>query len=52
MHTCELILWDDGKTEARILEDGGLLVSRGFREDWQAIQWADEQRKSFENGGA
>jgi hypothetical protein len=50
--TCELKFWEDGGgTEAQILKNGDLLVSRRFEEGWQTLQWAEEERKYFEKGG-
>jgi len=38
-------------TEARISRDGDLLVSRPFKEGWQTLQWAEEERKYHEKSG-
>jgi hypothetical protein len=38
-------------SEARILIDGDLLVSRQFEQEWQTLQCADQERKFIENGG-
>jgi hypothetical protein len=38
-YACELKFWDGGGTEAQILKDGDLLVSRRFEEGWQTLQW-------------
>jgi hypothetical protein len=51
-YTCELMFWEEGGTEAQILEDGELLVSRRFEEGWQTLQWAEEERKSLEKGAS
>jgi hypothetical protein len=51
-YKCELVIHDiEVGTEARILCDGDLLVSRLFKEGWQAQQWAEEERKYREKGG-
>jgi hypothetical protein len=50
IYTCELVLHDGFGGEARILKDGELLVSRRFEQEWQTLQWADQERKFIENG--
>ena len=46
------MFWEDGGgTEAQILKDGDLLVSRRFEHGWQTLQWTEEERKSIEQGG-
>jgi hypothetical protein len=50
-YTCELKFWEEGGTEAQILRDGDLPISRRFEEGWQTLQWAEEGRKYFEKGG-
>jgi hypothetical protein len=46
-YTCELTFWEDGGgTEAQILKDGDLLVSRRFEEGWQTLQWAERRNES------
>jgi hypothetical protein len=46
-----LKFWEDGGTEAQILKDGDLLVSRRFEQDWQTVQWAEQEKLFIENGG-
>jgi hypothetical protein len=50
-YTCELVFYDQGGTEARILKGGELMVGRRFEEGWQTLQWAEEERKVIEQGG-
>jgi hypothetical protein len=49
-YTCEQRFWDEGGTEAQILEDAALLVSRRFEQGWQTLQWAEEERKRIDSG--
>ena len=44
IYTCELVLHDGFGSEARVLIDGDLLVSRRFEHEWQALQWAEQER--------
>jgi hypothetical protein len=47
---CELKS-DGFGSEARITKDDDLLVSRRFTQDWQTLQWAEEERRFIEKGG-
>jgi hypothetical protein len=51
IYTCELVLHVGFGSEARILRDGDLLVSRRFEHEWQTLQWTEQERLSIENGG-
>lgn len=46
VYSCALVVHDTFGTEARILKDGALLVSHLFREGWQTLQWAEEERNA------
>jgi hypothetical protein len=35
----------------RILRDGDLLVSRRFEQEWQTLQWAEQEQLFIEQGG-
>jgi type I restriction enzyme, R subunit len=48
IYTCELVLHDGFGSEARILKDGDLLLSRRFEQEWQTLQWAEEERRFIE----
>jgi hypothetical protein len=47
VYTGELVVFGIG-SEARILRDGDLLVSRRFDQEWRTVQWAEEERKFIE----
>jgi hypothetical protein len=51
MYTCELVVHEGAGSEARTLCNGDLLVSRLFEQGWQALAWAEEERKYRERGG-
>ena len=51
IYTCELVLHDGFGSEARVLINGDLLVSRRFEHEWQALQWAEQEKLFIENGG-
>jgi hypothetical protein len=50
-YTCELKFWENGGSEAQIMKDDDLPVSRRFEKGWQALQWAEEERKHREKRG-
>jgi hypothetical protein len=51
LYTCELMFHDGFGSEARILVNGELFVSRRFEHEWQARQWAEQEKLFFEQSG-
>jgi hypothetical protein len=52
VYSCELVVFNRVRSEARILRDGDLLVSRRFDQESRTVQWAEEERTAIENGRA
>jgi hypothetical protein len=50
-YRCELVFHEQGGTEAQILKDGEFMVGRRLEHGWQALQWAEEERKHLAGRG-
>jgi hypothetical protein len=50
-YRCELVLHEEGGTEAQIFRDGEFMVGRRFEEGWQTLQWAELEKEHIEKAG-